>query len=76
MENQMPDREARSAATARARSEDLETNCPFCGHDAEEWQAKMLHEAHEQLELLALADLDSYEFDRHLQELRRFVGVA
>jgi hypothetical protein len=63
-------------ATARARSEDVEMNCPFCGHDAEEWQATMLHEAHEQMELLALADPGSDEFKRHLAEIARFVGVV
>lgn len=62
--------------TSAATSDELATNCPFCGFDAPDWQAKMLHEAHDTLERLALADLDSDEFDDLLNEMRRFLGVA
>ena len=63
-----------SAATG---DEDVLSNCPFCGwSDTEEWQARMLHEAHDNLEALALAEPGSAEFEERFAELRRFVGVA
>ena len=60
-----------------ASVEDIASNCPFCGwSDLEDWQATMLHEAHDNLEALALAESGSVEFEEALAKARRFVGVA
>lgn len=60
-----------------ASVEDVVSNCPFCGwSDLEDWQAKMLHEAHANLEALASAEPGSSEFEEALAEARRFVGVV
>lgn len=60
-----------------ASVEDIASNCPFCGwSDLEDWQATMLHEAHDNLEALALAEPGSSAFEEALAEARRLVGVA
>lgn len=65
-----------SSDNTAAQGQDVPTNCPFCGADGrEEWQAEFLHDAHDQIEALALADRGSEEFDRLLASVASFVGV-
>ena len=60
------------------RGDDILDNCPFCGSDLLDRvsTARMLHEAHETLEKLVLAERGSEEFEELLAEVERFVGVG